>query len=95
MTIATPFGQASTPDQTLTTKPLESSRPAIQNGTPTVTGEHAASIQPVTIDAMGVDTYYKTLVAVGEPVTATEPAIFDPRVIPGSRLGVLGPSWCR
>ena len=86
MTIATPFGQASTPDQTLTTKPLESSRPAIQNGTPTVTGEHAASI-PVTIDAMGVDTYYKTLVAVGEPVTATEPAIFDPKVIPGSGSG--------
>jgi hypothetical protein len=84
--IATPFGQASTPDQTLTTKPLESTRPAIVNGTPTVTGEHAASI-PVTIDAMGVDTYYRTLVAVGEPVASTEPSLFDPRLVPGSGSG--------
>jgi hypothetical protein len=86
VTIETPFGQASTPDQTLTTKPLETTRPAIQNGTPTVTGEHAASI-PVTIDPMGVNTNYRTVIAAGRPVTATEPSIFDPRVIPGSSSG--------
>ncbi len=82
VTITTPFGQASTPDQTLTTKPLESTRPAIANGTPTVTGAHAASI-PVTIDPMGFDTSHRALIAVGGPVSTTEPSLFDPRVVPG------------
>jgi hypothetical protein len=86
VTITTPFGQASTPDQTLTTKPLESTRPSIANGTPTVTGEHAASI-PVTIDPVGVDTYYRTLIAAGGPVSTTEPSLFHPQAVPGGSAG--------
>jgi hypothetical protein len=83
VTITTPFGQASTPDQTFSTKPLESTRPSIANGTPTVTGEHAASI-PVTIDPVGAGgAYFRTLIAAGGPVSSTEPSLFDPRLIPG------------
>ena len=45
VTITTPFGSDRTGDQTLTTKPAEGPLPTIANGTPRVTGQHAASIR--------------------------------------------------
>jgi hypothetical protein len=85
--IATPFGQVSTPDLTLTTKPPSATRPSVANGTPAVTGEHAVSI-PVSIDPGGVDASYRVLIAAGGPVTAVEPSIFDPgKVVPGGGAG--------
>ena len=52
VTITTPFGTATSPDQTVTTKALESPAPTIVNGTPRVAGEHAASLS-ATIDPQG------------------------------------------
>jgi hypothetical protein len=69
LTIATPFGSASTPDQTLTTKPLEGGEtlPEIVNGTPRVVAGRAAEL-PFTIDPAGVSTGYRVLISADQPV---------------------------
>jgi hypothetical protein len=56
-TITTPFGSASTPDQTFTTLPLTGTLPSLSVGKPHAIGHHAARI-PLTIDPAGVDTTY-------------------------------------
>ena len=83
VTITTPFGSASTGDQTLTTKPPEGALPTIANGTPRVTGQHAASI-PATIDPGGVAANYRLLIAAGAPATGASAAIENAATVSGS-----------
>jgi hypothetical protein len=82
VTITTPFGNDRTGDQILTTKPAEGALPAIANGTPRVTGQHAASI-PVTIDPGGVSSSYRLLIAAGSPATGASPAIENAGTVSG------------
>jgi hypothetical protein len=82
VTITTPFGSAGTGDQTLTTKPPEGALPTVANGTPRVTGQHAASL-PSTIDPGGVASNYRLLIAAGAPATGASPAIENATTISG------------
>jgi hypothetical protein len=82
VTITTPFGSASTADQTFTTKPPEGALPTIANGTPRVTGQHAASL-PATIDPGGVASNYRLLIAAGAPATGASPAIENAATLSG------------
>ena len=82
VTITTPFGSATTGDQTLTTKPPEGALPKIANVTPRVTGQHAASL-PATIDPGGVATNYRLLIAAGAPATGASAAIENAATVSG------------
>jgi hypothetical protein len=82
VTITTPFGSDRTGDQTLTTNPPEGPLPTIANGTPRVTGQHAASI-PVTIDPGGVAGSYRLLIAADAPATGASPAIENAGTVSG------------
>jgi hypothetical protein len=66
VTIVTPFGTASTPDQTFTTLTASGGVPTVANGTPLVAGQHAARI-PLTIDPQGKEVAYRLLVSAGTP----------------------------
>jgi hypothetical protein len=83
VTITTPFGSAGTGDQTLTTKPAEGALPTVANGTPRVTGQHAASL-PATIDPGGIPSNYRLLIAAGAPATGASPAIENSATVSGS-----------
>jgi hypothetical protein len=83
VTITTPFGRASTGDQTLTTKPPEGALPTVINGTPRVTGQHAASI-PATIDPGGVAGNYRLLIAASAPATGASAAIENAATVSGA-----------
>ena len=83
VTIATPFGSASTGDQTVTTKAAEGALPTVVNGTPRVTGEHAASI-PATIDPGSLGAAVALYVEPSAPVTGNSPRL--------EVLGALSPS---
>jgi len=67
VTITTPFGQVSSPDQTLTAAPLGGSLPGIQSGSVTV-AEHAARIA-LSLDPNGQRTDYYALLSPSGPVT--------------------------
>jgi hypothetical protein len=82
VTITTPFGSDRTGDQTLTTKPAEGPLPTIANGTPRVTGQHAASI-PATIDPGAVAGSYRLLIAAGAPATGASAAIENAATVSG------------
>ena len=83
VTITTPFGSAATGDQTLTTKSPEGAMPTIANGTPRVTGQHAASL-PATIDPGGVASNYRLLIEAGAPATGASPAVENAATVSGS-----------
>jgi hypothetical protein len=83
VTITTPFGSAATGDQTLTTKSPEGAMPTIANGTPRVTGQHAASI-PATIDPGGVASNYRLLIEAGASATGASPAVENAATVSGS-----------
>jgi hypothetical protein len=83
VTITTPFGSASTGDQILTTKPPEGALPTIANGTPRVTGQHAASI-PATIDPGGIVSSYRLLIEAGAAATGASPAIENAATVSAS-----------
>lgn len=81
VTITTPFGTTSTGDQTVTTKGAEGALPTLVNGTPRVTGEHAASL-PATIDPGSLGAAVALYIEPGAPVTGNSPRL---------ELGVLNP----
>jgi hypothetical protein len=77
LTITTPFGTASTPDQTVTTLPLGGTLPIVGGGSsPTVVGHHAVRI-PFTLDPAGVNTSFAILISAnGPPIPGDSPSIF-------------------
>ncbi len=73
--LSSPFGSVETGDQTLITTVLGSGTvPAIQGGTPIVTGAHAAAI-PFTLDGHGFETGYSVLISPNGPITPASPVV--------------------
>ena len=87
VTITTPFGTQTTPDQTFTTAPLGGTLPAVQTEDPVIVGHYAARL-PVKIDTTGVATVYGVhIVPAGQPVTPFSPFISAGVTIPGTGTG--------
>jgi hypothetical protein len=73
--LTSPFGSVETGDATLLTAPLGTDTvPAIQNGTPNVTGAHAAAI-PFKVDGHGFETGFSLRIAPSGPITAVSPVV--------------------
>jgi hypothetical protein len=85
VTLTTPFGTASSPDQTLTTLAAEAPLPVVENGSLTV-ADFAARIAG-TIDAGGLEAYFGARIAVNGPVTAGSPFFEGRPVIPSTAAG--------
>jgi hypothetical protein len=75
--LTTPFGSATSEDQTVTTSAAPAALPTISNGTPAVAGEHAATL-PATLDPAAQSATYFALIEPGAPVGESSPAIFAP-----------------
>jgi hypothetical protein len=89
VTITTPFGQATSPDQTVTAAPLGGSLPTVQNG-PVTVGEYAARIG-ASIDPTGQASDYFALVSTTGPVTSASAFIFGKEIETGfSEIHAVG-----
>ena len=71
VTVTTPFGTASSADQTFTTKPASGPLPTMFYGVP-IPGRYVASL-PATIDVKGVATDYSVLIDTKGPINPGAP----------------------
>lgn len=85
VTVTTPFGTASTADQTVTAKPASGPLPTMIYGMPTP-GRYVATL-PATIDAKGLATTYSVLVDTKSPVNPGAPSISGRPPIPVATVG--------
>ncbi len=83
VTITTPYGSATSADQTTMTEALTNPLPSIANGTPVVAGEHAATL-PATIDPEGLASYYGIEIEANAPVTPDSPQLGAPEKLAAS-----------